>query len=94
MKIYERQGPLLHSKTASIDGVWSCVGSTNLDWRSFLHNNEIDAVVLGDEFAAQMQAMFERDLAKSVPIELETWKRRPLSHRLKEWGAGFWEYWL
>ena len=94
VKIYERQGPLLHSKTASIDGVWSCVGSTNLDWRSFLHNNEIDAVVLGDEFAAQMQAMFERDLAKSVPIELETWKRRPLSHRLKEWGAGFWEYWL
>ena len=51
VKIYERQGALLHSKTASIDGVWSCVGSTNLDWRSFLHNNEIDAVVLGDEFA-------------------------------------------
>jgi len=94
VKIYERQGPLLHSKTASVDGVWSCVGSTNLDWRSFLHNNEIDAVILGDEFAAQMQSMFQDDLSKSVPIDLAIWKRRPVSDRLKEWAAGFWEYWL
>jgi len=94
VKIYERQGALLHSKTASIDGVWSCVGSTNLDWRSFLHNNEIDAVVLGDEFAAQMEAMFEADLSQSTPIDLETWKQRPLGDRIKEWAAGLWEYWL
>jgi cardiolipin synthase len=94
VKIYERQGALLHSKTASIDGVWSCVGSTNLDWRSFLHNNEIDAVILGDEFAGQMQAMFEKDLAQSVPIDLETWKHRPTGDRFKEWAAGLWEYWL
>jgi cardiolipin synthase len=94
VKIYERQGALLHSKTAAIDGVWSCVGSTNLDWRSFLHNNEIDAVVLGDEFAGQMQAMFEKDLSQSVPIDLATWKRRPVGDRFKEWAAGLWEYWL
>ena len=56
MKIYERRGALLHSKTAVIDGVWSTVGSTNLDWRSFLHNDEVNAVVLGPEFGAQMQA--------------------------------------
>lgn len=94
VKIYERQGALLHSKTAYIDGVWSCVGSTNLDWRSFLHNNELDAVVLGDEFAAQMQAMFEKDLSQSTLIDLETWKRRPVGDRFKEWAAGFWEFWL
>lgn len=51
VKIYERRGALLHSKTALIDGVWSCVGFTNLDWRSFLNNEEINAVVLGREFA-------------------------------------------
>ncbi len=79
---------MLHSKTASIDGVWSCVGSTNLDWRSFLHNNEIDAVILGDEFAGQMQAMSEKDLSQSVPIDLETWKNRPVGDRFKEWAAG------
>lgn len=94
VKIYERQGPLLHSKTASIDGVWSCVGSTNLDWRSFLHNNEIDAVVLGDEFSVQMQSMFDKDLSKSVAIDLETWNKRPVGDRFKEWAAGIWRYWL
>jgi cardiolipin synthase len=94
VQIYERQGPLLHSKTALIDGVWSCVGSTNLDWRSFLHNNEIDAVVLGEEFAGQMRAMFDRDLSKSKQVRLEEWKRRPLGDRFKEWAAGWWEYWL
>lgn len=38
VKIYQRRGVILHSKTALIDGVWATVGSTNLDWRSFLHN--------------------------------------------------------
>jgi cardiolipin synthase len=94
VQIYERQGQLLHSKTALIDGVWSCVGSTNLDWRSFLHNNEIDAVVLGEEFAGQMRAMFDRDLSKSKQVRLEEWKRRPIGDRFKEWAAGWWEYWL
>jgi len=62
VKIYERTGALLHSKTAVIDGVWSTVGSTNLDWRSFLDNDEINAVILGREFAQQMQTQFARDL--------------------------------
>ncbi|MFA6262514.1 MAG: phospholipase D-like domain-containing protein, partial [Bacteroidia bacterium] len=39
VKIYERRGVILHSKTVLIDGVWATVGSTNLDWRSFLHNH-------------------------------------------------------
>ncbi|TAK42878.1 MAG: cardiolipin synthase [Betaproteobacteria bacterium] len=87
VRIYERRGALLHSKTAVIDGVWSCVGSTNLDWRSFLDNDEVNAVILGREFAGQMQAMFAGDLAASEAIDAERWERRPLSFRLKEWLA-------
>ena len=90
VKIYERAGQLLHSKTAVVDGVWSTVGSTNLDWRSFLDNDEVNAVILGREFAQQMQAMFARDLEASQAIELESWKHRPLSFRLKEWMARVW----
>src|SRR6185369_10469488 len=63
VKLYERRGAMLHSKTALIDGVWSTVGSTNLDWRSFLHNDEVNAVILGQGFGAQMQAMFDADIA-------------------------------
>ena len=94
VKIFERRGPILHSKTALIDGVWATVGSTNLDWRSFLHNHELNAVVLGPGFGRQLQAMFERDLAESDAITLEMWGRRPLDQRVKELFARAWQYWL
>jgi cardiolipin synthase len=90
VKIHERRGELLHSKTALIDGVWSCVGSSNLDWRSFLDNDEINAVVLGREFGRQMHAMFAADLAASDAIDLARWGRRPLKFRLKEMMARLW----
>lgn len=90
VKLYERQGALLHSKTAVIDGVWSTVGSTNLDWRSFLDNDEINVVILGREFAQKMQAMFAADLKASQPIELQSWESRPVQLRLKEWMAQLW----
>jgi cardiolipin synthase A/B len=94
VKIYERRGAILHSKTALIDGVWATVGSTNLDWRSFLHNRELNAVVLGKEFGAQVQAMFDKDLAESDAITIEQWERRSLDQRLKEFFARVWAYWL
>jgi len=92
--IYERQGALLHSKTAVIDGVWSTVGSTNLDWRSFMDNDEVNAVILGRDFASQMAAMFEKDLAASQAINPQTWQDRPMQFKLKEWLAQLWERWL
>jgi cardiolipin synthase len=94
VKIYERRGGLLHTKAAVIDGVWSTVGSTNLDWRSFLHNDEVNAAILGVEFAAQMRAMFDTDLAQSDQITLEQWQRRPFANRVKESASRLWEYWL
>lgn len=94
VKIYERRGAVMHSKTASIDGVWSTIGSTNLDWRSFLHNDEINAAILGRDFARQMDAMFARDLAESDAIDLERWEQRSLLLRLKEGAARLAEYWL
>jgi cardiolipin synthase len=74
--------------------VWATVGSTNLDWRSFLHNYELNAVVLGVEFGSQVQAMFDKDLEASDPITLEQWQRRPIDLRIKELFARVWEYWL
>ncbi|MEO6033360.1 MAG: cardiolipin synthase [Burkholderiaceae bacterium] len=94
IKIYERKNALLHSKTALIDGVWSTVGSTNLDWRSFLHNQEVNAVVLGAEFGRHMRAAFDADLAESQQITLEQWRKRPLDARVKEVLARLWQYWL
>jgi cardiolipin synthase len=94
VKLFERRGVILHSKTALIDGVWATVGSTNLDWRSFLHNHELNAVVLGTEFGDQVRTMFAKDLAASDEITLDKWERRALHLRLKELFARIWEYWL
>ncbi|HEX6708041.1 MAG TPA: cardiolipin synthase [Albitalea sp.] len=94
VKIFERRNVLLHAKSVIVDGVWSTIGSTNLDWRSFLHNQEVNAVVLGVDFAAQMRRVYERDLAASTEITLAQWERRSLASRLKESLARMWEYWL
>ncbi|HEY4316249.1 MAG TPA: cardiolipin synthase [Herbaspirillum sp.] len=90
VKIYERQDALLHAKTAVIDGVWSTIGSTNLDWRSFVTNQEINAVVLGAGFGAQMQKMFNDDLKASTLFTLESWRTRSLGSRIKEFGSRLW----
>lgn len=94
VKIHERRGAVMHAKTATIDGVWSTIGSTNLDWRSFLHNDEINAVVLGHDFTHQMEAMFAKDLQQSDQIFLNKWQRRPIIWRFKEWLSRLPEYWL
>ena len=94
VQIYERQERLLHAKTVVIDGVWATVGSSNVDWRSFLHNEELNVVVLGSDFGRQMEDAFRRDLANSKRVTAEEWERRPLGSRIKEAAARVWEYWL
>jgi cardiolipin synthase len=90
VKIYERQDDLLHAKTAVIDGVWSTVGSTNLDWRSFVNNQEINAVILGQDFGNKMQVLFDQDLESSKIITLQAWRKRAISSRIKERAARLW----
>jgi len=94
VKIYERRTVLLHAKTAVIDGVWSTVGSTNLDYWSLLSNDEVNAVVLSREFAVEMERMFARDLAESDQIQKDKWEERPLSQKIKEAAAHLFSRWL
>jgi cardiolipin synthase len=84
VRIHELQNALLHAKTAVIDGVWSTVGSSNLDWRSFVVNSEVNIVVLGDDFAQSLEQQFDRDVAASQPIDAQAWAQRGLGARLKE----------
>jgi cardiolipin synthase len=94
VKIFERRSRVLHAKSATIDAVWSTVGSTNLDWRSLLYNDELNAVILGVDFARQANAVFAKDMAESDLITPEQWRKRPLAERLKEAAARAWAYWL
>ena len=94
VKIYQLKLAVLHAKTAVIDGNWSTVGSTNIDTRSFLHNSEINVVVLGDAFGNEMERAFQEDLRDSVLITLDDWRDRSWGKRMKEWAARLMDYWL
>jgi cardiolipin synthase len=94
VKLYERRSAVLHAKTAVIDGVWSSVGSANMDLWSFLRNDEVNTVIFGRDFARQMEAMFEGDIGDSEAISLDKWQRRSLGERIKELLSRSLGYWL
>ncbi|MRX08957.1 cardiolipin synthase [Pseudoduganella sp. FT25W] len=94
VKIYQLKLAVLHAKTAVIDGNWSTVGSTNIDTRSFLHNSELNVIVMGDAFGTEMEKAFQEDMRDSNLITLEAWRHRPWANRMKEWAARFMDYWL
>ncbi len=94
VRIYEWRQALMHAKTAVVDSVWGSVGSTNLDWRSLVHNYEADLVVYDAGFAAELERLFRQDLSRSVEVRLDRWRERGAGERLKEWLARRWEFLL
>jgi cardiolipin synthase len=87
IRVYESQEQILHAKTMVVDGYWSTVGSSNLDYLSFLHNHEVNAVMLGAEFAAELEDVFFADLDNSVEIVVARWRQRSWWQRTKELGS-------
>jgi cardiolipin synthase len=94
VKIYEWRQALMHAKTAVIDSQWSSVGSTNLDWRSFVHNYEDDLLVFDPGFAGEMEKRYLADVQASTPIDPKKWADRGPVERAKEALARAWQYML
>ncbi len=76
VEIYEYDRGLLHSKTLTIDGAWSLVGSPNVDARSLLLNFEVAVAVYDDRIAAQLEDQFTKDLRRAKRIDPNTWPQR------------------
>ena len=87
VKIYEYQPTMMHAKTMVVDGLWSYVGSMNFDNRSLSFNNESLLVALDKNIGAQMDSIFMDDIKWSKEMQLEEFKKRPLSGKILEWGA-------
>lgn len=94
VRLFEQRDALLHAKTAVVDGIVSTVGSANLDMRSFIHNNEANAIVASRDFGKIMESTFERDLKASRELKLDDWRSRGLLPRFKEAGSRLFSYWL
>lgn len=84
-RIYEYQPTMIHTKMMVVDGLWSVVGSTNFDYRSFGINDEINLVTRDTAVAARLSEDFAADLAESRLQTYRRWYRRPLFERAYEW---------
>ena len=65
-----------------------------MDSWSSLSDDELNAIILGRVFAAEMERLFAMDLAQSDQIQWEEWKKRPLLPRIREWFAHLFDRWL
>jgi cardiolipin synthase len=84
VRIYLYKHIMIHSKTATIDGLWSTIGSANIDRYSMLGNYELNLEVYSSGLAAQMERMFELDKTNAEELTLQQWERRPLPAKLVE----------
>ena len=81
VKIWEFERTLLHQKVIIIDGVWSSVGSTNFDDRSFQLNDEVNVGILDPQIAAQLKSAFQADLRYARQRHYKEWRNRSLWHK-------------
>jgi cardiolipin synthase len=82
VRIFEYEGAMIHAKTLIVDDLWAVIGTTNIDNRSFEHNDEINIAVRDEGVAARLLADFDADAAHSREIVLDRWRRRPLWEKL------------
>ena len=87
--LYEYERTLSHQKVVIVDGIWSHVGSTNMDARALALNEEVGVGLVSAECAQQLTEAFERDLQHASKLELQTWQQRPLTAKLAEQWAYF-----
>jgi cardiolipin synthase len=82
MRIFEYERGMTHVKTLLVDDMWAIIGTTNLDNRSFEHNDEVNVAFRDAGVTARLMQDFERDLSRSREITLHDWRHRPLWEKL------------
>jgi cardiolipin synthase len=84
VEIYEHCTSMQHAKTIVIDDDWCSIGSSNMDWRSLLHNAEANVVAFDRRLAGELAHHFERDAASCARVTMDAWSRRSWTRQLCE----------
>ena len=82
VQIYEYRATMTHVKVMIIDGLWAVLGTTNIDNRSFEHNDEVNVGLRDAAVAARLMEDYQRDLEQCQQITLERWQRRPIWEKI------------
>jgi cardiolipin synthase len=94
VRIFEWPGAMMHAKCGVIDGIWSTIGSYNLDKRSFLHNLEVGLVVIDKRVGDELVQEFETQIARCKEVLPGPWESRSWWQKTKEWLFFGLRYWL
>jgi cardiolipin synthase len=87
-EVYEYEKSMIHAKVTVVDGIWSVVGSTNMDNRSFGVNDEVNLAIFNAKTASKLTRDFEEDVSHSRRVTLEDWKKRSIWEKVLE-GVGW-----
>ena len=90
-RIYEYCPAMIHVKCMVVDDLWSVVGSTNFDYRSFEINDEVNLAAFDSKLAGRLMEDFERDVQQSLEITYASWRNRAF-FRVYEWAGGLLEH--
>lgn len=90
IEVYLYDKGIIHAKTMVVDGIFSTVGTSNIDYRSFNINFEINALIYDEHIAAKMVTSFNNDLQESIRLDPEEWYDRPFTQKLKESFCRLW----
>jgi cardiolipin synthase len=82
IRIYEYRGAMMHAKVLVVDGIWTVLGTTNMDNRSFEHNDEVNIAMRDPDVAARLLEDYGRDIAGSDEITLDRWRARPVWEKI------------
>ena len=82
--LFEYSHTLLHQKVMTVDGVWSAIGSSNFDDRSFETNDELTLSIRDETLTQRLDSIFEKYVARATEVQLDRWRKRALSHKLKD----------
>ncbi|MCP4494380.1 MAG: phosphatidylserine/phosphatidylglycerophosphate/cardiolipin synthase family protein [Gammaproteobacteria bacterium] len=93
IRVFEYSNRVLHSKTMLIDDA-VLIGSTNLNFRSFIHDLEVDALVFDEKAVKQMEQKFESDLTHCIEVTLRRWRKYPKLLKLLGWLPRLLRYWF
>lgn len=87
VRLFEYPHTLLHQKVMTVDGLYSLVGSSNFDDRSFETNDEVTLGILDPRTAEKLDAIFEKYVQRALEIDVEKWARRSVFHKIKDYAA-------
>jgi cardiolipin synthase len=81
VRLHEYRASMLHQKLLLVDRWWVVMGTTNVDNRSFEHNDEVNVAFPDKALAGHMSALYDRDLTQSVTVTLDAWRQRSIAER-------------